>query len=408
MKDIIVIGGGASGMMAAIAAANIGRKVVVIEQNDRLGKKLLSTGNGRCNYTNLNQKPEFYDSDNEMFAWEIIRRFDEKKTMEFFEELGIFPKDRNGYVYPNSDQASAVADVLRIELFRLGVEVLTETRCQDVSPKGKGFLVRTNKGQLRSRKVILSAGSKASRISGSDGSGYELAKKMGHRLLPVLPALVQLRCKETFYKQISGVRIQGTVDLFSDGEKIASDTGEIQLTDYGISGIPVFQISAKAAKALYQKRQVKAVLNFMPGYTEKAIYEMLKHRILLRPEKTVAEFLIGLFPEKLIVLWITLLKTDKKKYCTFLSDEELRKLAACITNFETVITKTNPFEQAQICCGGVNTQEVSKDTLESLVVPGVYFCGEILDVNGLCGGYNLQWAWSSGYLAGREAAYASH
>ena len=428
MKNIIVIGGGASGMMAAIAASANGAKVTIIEQNPFPGKKILSTGNGRCNYTNFVQNPSCYRSDDPQFPWQVIRQFDEQKTVGFLKDLGICPKERNGYLYPNSDQAQAVADALIMECERLSVRMENNTSCLEILPLKQGFRIKTEtieheelkKGIKEKKKnmknsgrriqkiracdaVILAAGSKASNISGSDGSGYDLAKSLGHSIIPVLPALVQLHCAEAFYKEIAGIRVQGRVTLYAKGQKLAEDTGEIQLTNYGISGIPVFQVSRFAAKALYEKKPVKAVLNFMPDISENTCFAFLKERISTRPEKTLNTFFVGLFPKKLGDLLLHLSRLDLTGAVRKLSDEDIRKLVHLIQHFETTITKTNAYEQAQICCGGVDTREVDPETMESRYVPGIYFAGELLDVDGICGGYNLQWAWSSGYVAGKSA-----
>lgn len=406
MTDVIVVGGGASGLMAAITAASFGAEVTLVEQNDRVGRKILSTGNGRCNYTNLYQEPSCYHCENASFPWGILQQFDAGQTVDFFQQLGIHPKNRNGYLYPNSDQASSVLDVLRLECARLRVEILNERKCKEIRPEKSCFLVKTNSGKLRARKVILAAGSKASAVSGSDGFGYTLVKELGHTLIPVLPSLVQLRCRESFYKSISGVRVQGQVSILVDGECIAKDRGEIQLTNYGISGIPVFQVSGAAAEALSRKNTVMAVLDFMPDLEWEDFLQFLNTRVQTRPEKTLEEFFIGLFPKKLCDLWIRLGKFPRGQRVDSISRAQWRELAQRIKRFETIVAETNPFEQAQVCRGGVDTREVHPKTLESYLVPGLYFAGELLDVDGLCGGYNLQWAWSSGHVAGREAARA--
>ena len=324
--------------------------------------------------------------------------------MEFFQNIGVYAKNRNGYLYPNSDQAGAVLDSLRMEMERLCVEVHTETEVLEIIPKKNRFVIRTGNGNVTADRVILAAGSKAAPVTGSDGSGYAIAKKMGHRIVPVLPALVQLKCKGKFFQSIAGVRIQGCVSLYVDGDCVCRDTGEIQLTQYGISGIPVFQVSRFAAKALYNKQEVTAVLNFMPQMSEEEFTVFLAERARLRPQKTAEEFLTGLFHKKMIALWVKCSRISKEKPLGTYSEEELRTLVRLIQQFEVNVEGTNSFEQAQVCCGGVSTEEVKEDTLESSYVPGVYFAGEILDVDGICGGYNLQWAWSSGWIAGREAA----
>lgn len=405
MNKVAVIGGGASGLMAAITAARNGARVCILEHKDRIGKKILSTGNGRCNFTNLHQEPICYHSENVLFPWKTIEKFSAQQTIAFFLELGIYSKNRNGYLYPQSDQASAVLDVLRMEARRLGVEVHTETECREIVPNKNGFLLRTNTKDYRAQKVILAAGSKAAPSSGSDGSGYTLAKQLGHRLVPVLPSLVQLKCRENFYKSVSGVRVGGSVSIYVDGECQAKDTGEIQLTGYGISGIPVFQVSRCAAIGLYEKKTVTAELNFMPDFTEEQFLAFLQNRIAARPMKTAEEFFVGLFHKKLSELWLKLAHLDRTRPVGEWTKEEIQNLTNLIQYFFTEVTETNSFDQAQVCRGGVNTEEVT-DTLESRFVPGLYFAGEILDVDGLCGGYNLQWAWSSGYVAGKEAANA--
>lgn len=404
MRHVAVIGGGAAGMMAAITSAREGARVTILEHKDRIGKKILSTGNGRCNFTNTYQTPACYRSDNRDFAWNIIQKFNVEKTISFFKELGIYPKDRNGYLYPYSDQAAAILEVLQIEVAKLDICVMTEINVLDIQPVKKGIRITTDKKTITTDSVILACGSKAAPVTGSDGSGYQLAKLFGHRIVPVLPALVQLRCAEKFYKSISGVRVQGTVEIYADDIFLASDTGEIQLTNYGISGIPVFQVSRYAAKALYKKQSVTAVLNFMPDMNKDEFLLFLKERITLCPYKTLDEFFTGVFPKKLCELWIRLSRLPKEMGVSDLSGEQLEKLVLLIQHLRTHITETNSFEQAQICCGGVDTTEINPDTLESNYVPGIYFAGELLDVDGICGGYNLQWAWSSGFVAGKEAA----
>lgn len=412
MGRVIVIGGGASGMMAAISAAAEGAKVTIVEHKDRIGKKLLSTGNGKCNFTNAHQTSDCYLSDNKGFAWDIVCQFDQKAVCDFFGELGIYPKERNGYYYPYSGQASSVLDALRMELLRLRVEILTGQECEGIFRKGKKLCVKLPEKELVGDCVILAAGSRAAAATGSDGSGYKLAKKLGHHVIAPLPALVQLKCAENFYKSISGVRILGTVFLFlKEGGKerlLSSDTGEIQLTAYGISGIPVFQVSRYAARALHEGKKVTARLDFMPELSKDMLMEMLLQRARTRPQKRAEEFLTGLFPAKLNSLWLRLCRIEREKKAGNLKIEELQALTTVVKEFATDIVATNSYEQAQVCCGGVDTREVNPDTLESKLIPGVYFAGEILDVDGPCGGYNLQWAWSSGRVAGKEAAHASH
>ena len=406
MRTVAVIGGGASGMMAAVTAASEGARVILLEHKDRIGKKILSTGNGRCNFTNIHQEPICYHSEDPLFPWEVVERFNAQAVISFFFQLGVYSKNRNGYIYPNSDQASAVLDAFRMELDRLKVEIRTGVECREIRPGKKGFTVLTDQEPVRADRVILCAGSKAAPTTGSDGSGYDLAKKLGHRILPVLPALTALKCEEKFFKSIAGVRANGSVSIWSGGECIAKDTGEIQLTDYGISGIPVFQVSRYASKLLYEKKETDAVLDFMPDFTKTQTDAFLRARAKTRPDKSAEMFLIGLFHKKLCDLWIRLSEIPRQRKAGELTEDEIARLTSLIKEFRVRVRETNPYDKAQVCCGGVDTREVDPETLESVYVPGIYFAGEILDVDGMCGGYNLTFAWASGYVAGKAASGA--
>ena len=406
MRTVAVIGGGASGMMAAVTAASEGARVILLEHKDRIGKKILSTGNGRCNFTNIHQEPICYHSEDPLFPWEVVERFNAQAVISFFFQLGVYSKNRNGYIYPNSDQASAVLDAFRMELDRLKVEIRTGVECREIRPGKKGFTILTDQEPVRADRVILCAGSKAAPTTGSDGSGYDLAKKLGHRILPVLPALTALKCEEKFFKSIAGVRANGSVSIWSGGECIAKDTGEIQLTDYGISGIPVFQVSRYASKLLYEKKETDAVLDFMPDFTKTQTDAFLRARAKTRPDKSAEMFLIGLFHKKLCDLWIRLSEIPRQRKAGELTEDEIARLTSLIKEFRVRVRETNPYDKAQVCCGGVDTREVNPETLESVYVPGVYFAGEFLDVDGMCGGYNLTFAWASGYVAGKAASGA--
>ena len=435
LTKVAVIGGGAAGMMAAITAARQGCKVTIIEKQRQLGRKILSTGNGRCNFTNEVQEPYCYRSSNPDFPFAIYKKFPFKETLEFFKELGIYPKSRKGYIYPHSDQASAVVDTMMMELRKLKVEVHLNTYCEGITlenednrkglhqvlEKGQdktglkskfSVLVSTredtstkiNKRTIQVDKVILTTGGKAAPKLGSDGSGYALAESFGHHIIPVLPSLVQLKCEESFYKHLAGIRMDGRISIHVKGQEIAYDTGEIQLTNYGISGIPVFQVSGFVAKELAKGNEVTGLLNLMPHLSLEELESLLNQRIASNPQKLMDEFLIGLLPKKLSEVMIQLCEMNPREEVSHMMIKDsrmLKRLALQIAKFKTKIIDTNSFEQAQVCQGGVDTREVHPDTLESFHIPGLYFAGEILDVDGICGGYNLQWAWSSGAVAGR-------
>lgn len=429
-QDIIIVGAGASGLMAAIAAARRGSKVLVIEQKDRAGKKILATGNGKCNYTNRYQAPECYRSEDSAFVMKVLSAFDVDQTIRFFEELGIFPKERDGYLYPNSEQAASVVQVLVMECERLGVSFAYEEKVKEVhiqensgsNPGSNLFHVVTEKLSQTSEKsrqedkqkgkqnsytasgLILAAGGCASPKLGSDGSGYALATSLGHKLIQPLPALVQLKSPDKYCKTVSGVRTNGKVSAYNEKEMLSEEEGELVFTDYGISGIPVLQISRYIAKALERKEKVTLKIDFMPGYEKKAVIELLTGRIERSGNKNLEEMMIGLFNHKLSYIMIKEAGLDPYQNLSSLKGKELEKLTSEIKEFRMRINDTNSFENAQVCTGGVPTSELEPTTMESKHRKNLYLCGELVDVDGTCGGYNLQWAWSSGYLAGVSAA----
>ena len=406
-KQVVVIGAGASGMTAAIFAARAGAETTLLEHRDRPGKKLLSTGNGKCNLSNRRLEAQCYRSGDPGFPMEVIRGFPLKRTLDFFEGLGVVVKDRDGYLYPRSGQASSVAEVLRRGLRDSGVCLETNCNVRGVRTSGEAaaghFAVLTDAGMLEADAVILACGSKAAPATGSDGSGYGLAESLGHTIIKPLPALVQLRCRENFYKQIAGIRIEAGVSLWSGGERLAEDQGEVQLTDYGISGIPVFQISRFAARALDEKKKVTARIDFFPGMPESRVRDMLRERAARRPQGAMEEFFTGWLPDKLSRFFLKYLGIRGERPASSLSKRELKALAGGIRAFETEIAAVNSFDHAQVCCGGVDVREVSSRSMESKKQKGLYLAGELLDVDGICGGYNLQFAWSSGAIAGMHA-----
>lgn len=412
-KSVYIIGGGASGMMAAIHAAKEGAQVTILEHTDRVGRKLLSTGNGRCNLTNLYQAPECYRSCNPGFPMEVTAGYPVRETLRFFEGLGILPKSKDGYIYPNSEQASAVLDALRMEIDHQTIKVLCgcevkeirrgKNRDSDASGHRGSFDIKTSLGTFRGDSLILAAGSKAAPVTGSDGSGYELAQKLGHTVIPPLPALVQLRCQEKHYKQLAGIRTEARLKLLINGAEADTQEGELQLTDYGISGIPTFQLSRYASIALASHRRVQVLIDYLPRQTVEETDKFLKERAKTMGDRTALGFMTGLLNKKLALVLLKLSNIPDGEVVSRIDGNQWKKLLKQIKEYETTVTAANPFENAQVCCGGVDTREVNPRTMESKVVPGLYIAGELLDVDGICGGYNLQWAWSSGALAGIHA-----
>lgn len=399
-RQVLIVGAGASGLTAAIHAARAGALVTVLEHKERAGKKILSTGNGRCNLTNLDQKAEYYRCSQAGFPEGILERFTVQDTLDFFEGLGIVPKSRNGYIYPNSDQAVSVLGALLQEIERLGVKVIYQCHISKAEKRDRKFVVFSDQGEFQGDALILAAGSKAAPATGSDGSGYDLAAQLGHKILTPLPALVQLRCKESHYKELAGIRTEARLNLYADGQFLAGDTGELQLTDYGISGIPTFQISRYASIALHKEQTVTVTINFLPWMSGKEAGKFLSRRRYMLGERTFEQWMNGLLNQKLSFVLLKLSGISKSQKVNQVSDAQWERLVRQLTSYETTVVAANPWENAQVCCGGVDTRQVQGDTLESKLIKGLYFCGEILDVDGKCGGYNLQWAWSSGAVAG--------
>ncbi len=404
--DIIIVGAGAAGLTAAIQAARAGSSVLVLEHMGQAGKKILSTGNGKCNFTNKKQGIAYYRGEDPAFVLPALQQFGLADTLCFFEGLGISPKEkRGGYYYPASGQASSVAEVLLMECRRLKVRILYGIGIQSIQKKQGVFEFKTKQGMYWSDACILATGGKSAKKTGSDGSGNLYAKGFGHTITPLAPALVQLQGKHRLLKEMAGVRVDGRIRLLLDGDRVAEESGELQLTEFGVSGIPAFQVSRFAAYALLEGKTVAAALDFLPGSTEKQAEGCMFQRFFQKGEgKSAKEALVGLFPEK---LGLALLKEagicpqDPARGC---AKAKVRRLARVAQRFEIRIVGTKGFDAAQVTAGGVRTAEICPETMESKRIPRLYFAGEIIDVDGMCGGYNLQWAWSSGSVAGRSAA----
>ena len=398
---IAVIGGGASGLTAAIAAAKNGAEVTIYEKMNRVGKKILATGNGRCNYTNMNLSFECYHSDNLKLAHEVMNFFDLNKTLTFFEDLGIHPYvDESGKVYPNSLQASSILDVLRYEANRLNVQEKTDFNVAGLRKNKDKFSIIGN-DTITADRVILSTGGKASPQLGSDGKGYEIAKSFGHEIVEPSPALVQLKLNGKYFKRMAGIRFDGIAKAYAGERLIREEEGEMLFTDYGISGPPILQISRKVIDELNNKSKTYLLIDMFPKYSKLQLYDILQYRFGRIGYKAMEDGMIGFINKKLIpVILYEAGFDDLNKRCGNLNKKEIYKIIDVLKEWKFEVTGHNSWQQAQSTAGGVKLTQVNPKTLESLKVKGLYFAGEILDVDGDCGGFNLQWAWSSGYTAG--------
>ena len=404
---LIIVGGGASGLMAAIAAARTmkhSEDITLIESGAKPGKKILNTGNGHCNMTNERALPMAYFSDDAKLLDDVMARFSYRDTLDFFNEIGIPAISRDGYYYPKNREAAAVRDALLSEVQRLGVRVVSNSKIIKAE-KNPDCCVLTAEGgrEFRADRVILTTGGMAAPKTGSDGSGYNLAMDLGHSIEQPLPGLVALTAAEFWVKNLAGVRLEGTVTLVVDGIRRRSQQGEIQLTDYGISGIPIFQLSGDAVDALSAGKKVAIQLNFWDNKTETDILFALKMRCKARPDWESGELLRGVVPNKCIPTLLNLAKIDLHVPCKTITVSSLTKLAKNLSQLSFTINGAKDFESAQITRGGVPLAEIDRN-LQSKITPGLYFAGELLNVDGPCGGYNLQWAWTSGHEAGLAAA----
>lgn len=403
MKNILVIGAGASGMMAALAAAKFGSRVTIYEKSDRIGKKILATGNGKCNLTNLNMGTEFYYTEDEEKLARCLTSFSEQDALSFFEGIGLMTRERDGYVYPYCEQASVVLDVLRLALEENGIQVKTSVEQIRIETLKNGlFQVVSTAGKERFDALILACGSKAG-IKNTITDGYDLAKDFGHKIKKLYPALVQVRCKESFFSAIAGVRIKAGVTLWVDGKVNAVEAGEVQLTDYGISGIPILQISRLIAGYLDEKKKVSVCLDFLPHLSQDEWMAFYQKRLELYEGRKTEEFLLGMLHKKISQMLLKEFDLKPSDDINKPVKKKLELLCNAMKVFRVTPQSVNPFEQAQVCRGGVDFKELD-DTMQSIYRKNLYVCGEMVDIDGKCGGYNLQWAWTSGYLAGSNAA----
>ncbi len=397
---IAVVGGGASGLMAAIVAARKNATVTVYERCDRVGRKILATGNGRCNYTNIYADIENYHGENPDFITASKNKFWVDDTKAFFEELGMLTKvEEKGKAYPYSLQASAVLDVLRYEVERLGISVVTDFEVSEVKKERDGFFLKAYSGQTAvADKVILASGGKASPSLGSNGSGYDIAKAFGHKITRTFPSLVQIKTETQLVKALKGIKTDALV-TFKKGNVIQKSFGEVLFCDYGLSGPAIFNLSRLCTE--YENGEI--VLDLLPEIEYQQLRELLKNR--RSPQRNLESFFVGMVNKK---LGMTVMKyagvLPYSRTADTICEKEIDLLCNALKKFTVKVTGTMSWNNAQVTAGGIRICDVDDNTLESKLCKGLYFAGEILDIDGDCGGYNLQWAWTSGYVAGMSAA----
>lgn len=405
--EIIVIGGGASGIIASITAKDMGKDIAIIEGSGRIGQKILTTGNGRCNITNKNISFSRYHSKNPNFFNYVLNNFTIEDTTNFFYSLGLPLTTLEGdKMYPLSLQASSVLDVFRMALEDRNIPVYLDSKVKDIKKTSKGFKINTtSEDTYECNKLILCCGGKSAPNTGSDGSGFSLAKTLKHSIVNPVPALVQLKLAYKHLKALSGIKFNGFSEILINETPIKKEFGEILFTDYGISGPPILQLSRIASCALSEGKSVYITIDMMPDLSKENLIEFLENHWGIFSYRSVLSSFIGLVNKKVIPI---LLKeasiSNIHKPCYELDWNEKQNIFNLLKNWTFKVCDTNSFKNSQVTAGGVNTDEVNPTTLESKLVKNLYFAGEVLDVDGDCGGFNLQWAWSSGYIAGRSAS----
>lgn len=409
--DIIIIGGGASGIMAAIRSGQQKKNVLLIEKNTKLGQKLLISGKGRCNLTNIVQLDDFLDSfsKNGQFLRNAFARLFNNELIEFFEKKGLRLKiERGGRVFPETDKADSVLEVLKKYLKENNVKIIYNHSAVDIKiGKNNKFSVKLNNGdKLFSKKLILATGGLSYPLTGSTGDGFRFAKNLGHSVVGLLPGLVPLETAEAWKKDLQGLSLRNVQIKFSQGKKeIKSDIGEMLFTHFGVSGPLVLELSANIVDWLNDSQEkVEMAIDLKPGLTTEQLDQRLIRDFKNQGSKIYKNVLTELLPRKMIDVFIKLSGIAQDKKANQISQEDRRKVLNLLKSFSLTITKSRPIKEAIVTRGGVSTREIDPKTMQSKIVKGLYFCGELIDVDAKSGGYNLQAAFSTGYLAGESAA----
>ena len=395
--NVCVIGGGAAGMLAALTAAENGHRVLLLERQSRVGRKLLATGNGRCNLSNYHVSPAHYHGE-AGFCDFALSQFDVGETLQYFASLGLLTvSEASGRIYPMSNMAGSVLDVLRYALERPEIDLQTGQTVTAVRKMPEGFSVKTETDTFSARCLILAAGGAAGSKVGGGMDGYRLAKSLGHHRTALFPSLVQLKTDPTYPRALKGVKAQCGISICRGSQVLARNSGEVLFTEYGVSGPAIFDLSRSVSAG---GSDLTCLLNFFPDWEEAEVLHWLSQRQAAMAAHEASTLLTGSCHTRLGQM-ICKSAGFTNQRAAGLTRDDLRRIARQATHFALPITGTCGFDQAQVTAGGLDTSEFDPRTLQSRLVPGLYACGELLDIDGDCGGYNLQWAWSSGRLAGK-------
>ena len=401
--DCVILGGGAGGLCAAAALGRRGLRVTVVERLPRVGKKLLATGNGRCNLSNLDMQPSHYGKA-ATFVERVYAVVPPEEVAAFFASLGLMTAVEDGRVYPRTMAASAVLDVLRMACERHAVSMLTDTEVVALSPSRRGgWSVQLADGSgLFAPHVVAAMGGSAAPSMGTDGTGARLMQALGHEITPLYPALVQLRCSHPALKGLKGIRTQAELTLMIDDQAVLRETGELLLTDYGVSGVCVFQLSREAAPALAQGQSVRLAVNFLPEIP--SLLPWLDARIRQLAPASLLALTTGVLPRLLAQTVIREARLSPDMPAEALSESEKQALCGALSAFPLVVTGTQGFANAQVTRGGVSLADVDPSTMASRLFDGLHIIGELLDVDGPCGGYNLHFAFAGALAAAKAIA----
>lgn len=404
MNTIAILGGGASGMAAALAAReSLDNRVLLIERQNRVGRKLLATGNGRCNLTNEGADITRYHGENLPFMTPALKRFGVADTLGWFRSLGLVTRtEESGRVYPLSENASSVVDTLRLALEARGVELICGCTIAEAKTDGKGFLLTSSLTEtIHCDKLIVACGGMAGAKLGGTKAGYELLGSFGHGRTALHPSLVQLKTDNTYTRSMKGVRTQAKLTLERSGRILDFSDGEVQFTDYGLTGPAVYDLSRAAS---FAGEGCTVCLRLLPEMEKWEILEYLLAKQNDFPNYKAENLLSGALHNSIARTILRRAEIPADTRLWSLTERSLHQIAELILRFELLLQGTLTFEEAQVTAGGMDTTQFDPHTMESLLVPGLYACGEVLDIDGDCGGFNLQWAWSSGRLAGLSAA----
>ncbi|AFV96368.1 MULTISPECIES: NAD(P)/FAD-dependent oxidoreductase [unclassified Sulfuricurvum] len=405
MNKIAIIGGGASGLMAALFAARTGADVTIYEHNASVGKKILASGNGRCNIINTTATHDDYAGNDPHFVTYALKQLSFGYFEKFCNSIGlILDIKEDGRCYPLSNEAKSVLIALKSAVSEAGVNIITDSHVSSVTKKENRFIIETPSGKNHFDKVLIATGSEAAPQLGATNDGYTFARSFGHEIIPTYPSLVQLHLNSKNHPKMAGVKTLAEVTLLIDGKSNTKVTGDILFAAYGISGLAILDISQRASYALLNKQRVSISLNLLPRYDRVALVSVIEKLFASVPKHTVHTALCGVIPAKIATYLLEDAAIALSASVSTLTPKEIKKLAQLIGEWKFDVTDTHGFKHAEVSGGGVSTAQINNKTMESKLIEGLYFSGEVLDIVGKRGGYNFNFAWASGMIAGKEMA----